>query len=114
MRLDCFSQGSFTWCIRFVNSSLKLVVLPPSFKMVKNIFLKFITYSNYSQLVLSLSVYLKEYHSCDREFLPFLKHTFHVDVVAGTNKHLYIHNLEIDENLPSMEEHRKTQCIDFD
>ena len=54
--------------------------------MVKS-FLKgnFITYSNYSTLVLSLGVYLKEYLACDRKFLSFFKSTFifHADDVAG-------------------------------
>ena len=60
---------------------------------------KFRTYSNYSPIVLSLCVYLKEYLSCDREIFPFLKHTFDADDVAG--KYLYIHNLEVDQNLHS-------------
>ena len=73
--LDCFSQGSFTWCVRVVSSPENLVILPPSSKMIKKIFKrKFRTYSNYP-LVLSLGVYLKEYLSCDREFLPFFKST---------------------------------------
>ena len=38
--LDCFSQGSFTWCIRVVSSPQNLVILSPSFKMIKNIFKK--------------------------------------------------------------------------
>ena len=65
------------------------------------IFLKgnFITYSN-SPLALSLGVYLNEYLSCDREFLPFFfKHTLNADDIAG--KYLYIHNLEVDHNLHS-------------
>ena len=76
--LDCFSQGSVTWCVRVVSSHQNLVILPPSSKMVKNIIKKgnSITYSNYSPFVLSLSVYLKEYLSCEREFLPFLSTLF--------------------------------------
>ena len=38
LRLDCFSQGSFTWCVRVVSSPQNLVIFPPSSKMVKNIF----------------------------------------------------------------------------
>ena len=38
--LDYFSEGSFTWCVRVVSSPQNLVILPPSSKMVKNIFKK--------------------------------------------------------------------------
>ena len=97
LRLDCFSQGSFKWCVRVVSSPQNPVILPPSSEMVENIFLKrnFITYSNYSSLVLSLDAYLKEYLSYDREFLPFFfkKQAFDADDVAG--KYLYVHNLEV-------------------
>ena len=67
--LNCFSQGSFTWCVRVVSSPQNLVILPPCLKR------KFITFSNYSPFDLLLGVYLKEYLSCDREFLPFFKNT---------------------------------------
>ena len=70
----------------------KLTPKPGYFAIIlrngKEHFLKgnFITYSNYSPLVLLLEVglYLKEYLSYDREFLPFfLKQTFDADDVAG-------------------------------
>ena len=106
LRLDCFSQGSFTWCVRVVSSPQNLGILPPFSKIVKNIFIKgnFITYSNYIPLVLSLDVYLKEYLSHDREFLPFFfffKHTFDADDVAGKYLYVGLHNLQVDQNLHS-------------
>ena len=40
MGLDCFSQGSFMWCVRVVSLPQNLVILPTSSKMIKNIFKK--------------------------------------------------------------------------
>ena len=36
--LDCFSQGSFPWCVSVVSSPQNLVILTPSSEMVKNTF----------------------------------------------------------------------------
>ena len=72
---------------RVVSSPQNPVILPPSSEMVKNIFLKgnFVTYSNYSPLVLSLDAYLKEYLSYDREFLPFFKSTHSIQTMSRAN-----------------------------
>ena len=51
-------------------------------------------------MVLSLVAYLKEYLSYDREFFAFFfKLAFDADDVAG--KYVYVHNLEVYQNLHS-------------
>ena len=72
--LDCFSKGSFTWYVPVVSSPQNLVILPSSSKMVRA-FLKrkFRTYSNYSPLVLSLGVFLRNTSHATGSFCLFLK-----------------------------------------
>ena len=95
MRLDCFSHGSFTWCLRIVSSPKTWLFYHHPPKLLRT-FLKrnFITYSNYSPLILSLDLHLKEYLSCDREFLPFFKEHIPCRRRRGqinTHKHTHTH-----------------------
>ena len=105
------------WCVRVVSSPQNLVILPPSSKMVKHIFKKeiLLTYSNSSPLVLSLGVYLREYLSCNREFLPIFKstHSMRATIRANIYIYIYIHDLEVDQNLKYFNNNEKFSALTF-